>query len=84
MRQGFHCEGFAALQHLADVFAQQKGYDGILNFFVDLLTNQQGREGSFHGGARQHDDGDHVAHEAEERDGRQEDARGHEFEHFEL
>ena len=48
------------------------------------LTNQQRREGSFHGWAREDDDGDDVADQAEEGDGRQEDARGHELEQLEL
>ena len=48
------------------------------------LTNQQRREGAFHGRAREDDDGDDVADQAEEGDGGQEDARGHELEQMEL
>ena len=48
------------------------------------LTNQQRGEGASHRGAGEHDDGDHVAHEAEERDGRQQNAGCHELEHLEL
>ena len=54
------------------------------NSLTPSLTNEQRGEGSLHLGARQHDDGHHVAREAEERDGHQEDARRHELEHLEL
>ena len=56
----------------------------LFDSLPNQLTNEEGGEGSPHGGPGEDDDGDDVAHQPEERDRRQEHARRHELEHLEL